>query len=77
MHFFSEMSGAIETSEAPIRIDEAHDEGDATLLPSSIIDEGREHEFSMLMRWCDCWYCNEDDEEGYEGGPKSDFGDCR
>jgi hypothetical protein len=51
MHFFRKVSGAIETGKGPVRVDQANNESNSTLLPTGVIDESGEYEFCVLMGW--------------------------
>lgn len=68
------MGGAVQTGKAPVCVHEADDEGDSALLPTSVVNEGCEDKFGMLVRRGNCWYCDEDDDEGDQRCPKREFG---
>ena len=74
VHFLCKMCGAIQASEAPVRVDKSDDEGDAVLFPSSIVDEGSKDEFGLLVRGRYRGYSDQDGEEGQERGVETNFG---
>lgn len=69
MHFFGEMGGAIEACKTPIGVDESDDEGNAVLLPASVVDKSCEDKFGILVRGRGGRNGNEDDSEGEQGCP--------
>lgn len=50
------MHGAVETAEGPISVDEANYEGNSSLVPSGVIDEGREDEGCWFVLGCERRY---------------------
>lgn len=55
MHFLGQMNGRVEAGKSPIDIDEANDDGNAVLSPSSIIDERGKDELWVLVCFCRSW----------------------
>lgn len=45
-------------------IDQAGDEGDTTLWPASMVDEGRENICGAVVLGCRSWNCNDSDQKG-------------
>lgn len=61
------VGGGVETSEDPVGVDQADDEGDAVGFPARVVDEGRKDEFGILVRGRFGRDGDEDYREGYEG----------
>lgn len=75
VHFLGKVRGAIQASEAPVRVDKSDDEGNAILLPAGVVDEGGKNEFGLLVRWRHRGHSDQDGEEGQERGVETNFGD--